>query len=827
MAYRGDHPAPLLPASLRDRLQGWLWKLLGLSVLVACVALSVSLLSWSVADPSLTHATSAKARNLLGPLGAILSGLIMQMLGLAGVFALLPPMFWGLQLLTAKEPPGLRGKLLLAPLAVLFLAGAASALPRAEAWPMEQGYGGLLGDLGLSLLASVLGHVNPGRSFAAAGLFYLAAGLVVLMSSLGLTRRDLRLICQTNARPGLEVMAGWWRELHDQIRPLQQPTPVGPDPRLTRDPPTIYPEQPAAERPVVDQPISVGARAFAPADDAGDHEPEASEVPDSGRGPDFDRSTDRHTRTIAERFAPAAGDARDAPAERPQGSEHPRAAEPRLDAPSPRRGTTAPCPRPPLTMLKRPAAAGSARTTQAELRNQAKLLAAVLDDFGIKGEIKAVHPGPVITLFELEPARGVKSARVISLADDIARSMGAVCARVAVVPGRNAIGIELPTPRRETVALRELFESAAFRDTDASLPLALGKDITGAPVLADLARMPHLLLAGTTGAGKSVGVNAMILSLLYRLSPDQCRFLMIDPKMLELSVYNGIPHLLCPVVTEPEKAVAALNWVVREMEERYRRMALLAVRNIDVFNNRVRHAQKRTEPSPRAGQEADLAPMPYIVVVVDEFADLMLVAGKEIESAVQRLAQMARAAGIHLIMATQRPSVDVITGTIKANFPTRISYKVASKFDSRTILNEQGAEQLLGQGDMLFSSGIGRPLRVHGPFVSDQEVENVAAFLRDECEPRYIDGITDTAPEDETADAPGPAGHDLYGRAVAIVVRDRKASTSYLQRRLLVGYNRAAALMERMEQDGVVSAADYKGRRQVLVDTPGAAGEDL
>jgi S-DNA-T family DNA segregation ATPase FtsK/SpoIIIE len=413
---------------------------------------------------------------------------------------------------------------------------------------------------------------------------------------------------------------------------------------------------------------------------------------------------------------------------------------------------------------------------------------------------------------------------VIGLAEDIARSMGAAAVRAAVVPGRNAIGIELPNARREKVNLRQLLESEAFRTSDAGLPLVLGRDIAGAPVITDLARMPHLLVAGTTGAGKSVGVNAMILSLLYKLSPDQCRLLMIDPKMLELSVYNGIPHLLCQVVTEPDKAVAALNWAVAEMEQRYRRMSWLAVRNIDAFNARVRQAPR---PSGGADPDSDLGPMPHIVVVVDEFADLMIVAGKEIESAVQRLAQMARAAGIHLIMATQRPSVDIITGTIKANFPTRISYKVASKFDSRTILNDQGAEQLLGQGDMLFSSGMGRTLRVHGPFVSDEEVEGVSAYLRDLGPPRYIDGVTDVREGEELADdgrrPAGSAEGDLYERAVAIVSRDRKASTSYLQRRLLVGYNRAADLMERMEREGVVSAADRRSQRQVLLARPGDA----
>jgi S-DNA-T family DNA segregation ATPase FtsK/SpoIIIE len=422
---------------------------------------------------------------------------------------------------------------------------------------------------------------------------------------------------------------------------------------------------------------------------------------------------------------------------------------------------------------------------------------------------------------------------VIVLADDIARSMSTTATRVAVVPGRNAIGIELPNPRRETVLLREILEAEAFKSTEAALPLTLGKSIGGEPVVTDLARMPHLLVAGTTGSGKSVGVNAMILSLLYRHGPDTCRFIMIDPKMLELSVYNGIPHLLTPVVTDPQKAVAALNWAVSEMEERYKRMAELGVRNIDVFNNRVRNARKRGEMLVRTTQtgfdansgqpiyekqQLDYEPMPFIVVVVDEFADLMIVAGKEIEGAVQRLAQMARAAGIHLIMATQRPSVDIITGTIKANFPTRISFKVTSKIDSRTILNEQGAEQLLGQGDMLFSTGSGQVVRVHGPFVSDEEVEAIVASLREQGEPNYVEGITDEQkPREVAADPEGGHSEDIYDRAVAIVLRDRKASISYVQRRLSIGYNRAALLVERMEKDGIVGPANGVGKREILV----------
>lgn len=494
---------------------------------------------------------------------------------------------------------------------------------------------------------------------------------------------------------------------------------------------------------------------------------------------------------------------------------------------------------PPLALLTAPSGdSGDHEMTEDALEANARVLEGVLDDFGVKGSIIHVRPGPVVTLYELEPAPGIKSSRVIGLADDIARSMSAVSARVAVIPGKNAIGIELPNRRRITVFLREILASADFERTKAKLPMCLGKTIGGEAVIADLTRMPHLLVAGTTGSGKSVSVNTMILSLLYRLKPEECRVILIDPKMLELSVYDGIPHLLTPVVTDPKKAVVALKWAVREMEDRYRKMAKLGVRNIDGYNARLKEAGKTGERVTRIVQTGfdkrtgeaifeeevlDLAPMPFIVVIVDEMADLMMVAGKEIEGAIQRLAQMARAAGIHLIMATQRPSVDVITGTIKANFPTRISFQVTSKIDSRTILGEMGAEQLLGMGDMLFMAGGGRIQRVHGPFVSDEEVEDVVAHLKLQGVPDYLTAVLEDEDEEPAGDdAQGnlealSESDDLYDRAVALVLRDRKASTSYVQRRLSIGYNRAATLIERMEKEGVVSPANHAGKREILV----------
>ena len=488
---------------------------------------------------------------------------------------------------------------------------------------------------------------------------------------------------------------------------------------------------------------------------------------------------------------------------------------------------------PPARLLNAPGKALSGPSKQA-LQERAEALENVLSDFSVNGSIADVRYGPVVTRYDLNPAPGTKSQRVISLADDIARSMSAISVRVAVVPGQNVIGIELPNDDRQTVMLRDILDDQSWAQDQANLPMALGKDIAGAPVIVDLAKMPHLLVAGTTGSGKSVGINAMILSMLYRHTPDTCRMIMIDPKMLELSVYDGIPHLLSPVVTDPSKAVTALKWAVREMENRYRNMAKMGVRNITGYNERLAEARAKGEVltrrvqtgfDPETGKPVheeevlDLAPLPFIVVIIDEVADLMLVAGKEIEAAVQRLAQMARAAGIHVIMATQRPSVDVITGTIKANFPTRISFQVTSRIDSRTILGEQGAEQLLGRGDMLFMEGGGRVVRVHGPFVDDGEVEAVANFLRQQGEPEYDDRVVEDPVEDADVSGGGemPTGNSLYEQAVQLVVREQKASTSFVQRHLKIGYNRAATIIEDMERNGVISAANHVGKRDVLI----------
>lgn len=520
-------------------------------------------------------------------------------------------------------------------------------------------------------------------------------------------------------------------------------------------------------------------------------------------------------------------------------------AEPAME---PRRVPTAAAPKkkeiddgylyPDINLLSRPKDKGGNQISEKELESIARDLENVLQEFGVNGKIVKVRPGPVVTLYELEPAPGTKTARVIGLADDIARSMSAVSVRIAVVPGSNTIGIEMPNKNRETVWFKDLLEDQAFRETKNTLNVVLGKDIGGRNVYADLAKMPHLLVAGTTGSGKSVGVNTMILSLLYRMRPEECKLIMIDPKMLEFSMYNGIPHLLTPVITDPAKAVIGLKWAVKEMEDRYRAMAQLNVRNIAGYNQKLQELKasgEKIERTVQTGfdaetgkpifekQELDLTPLPYIVIVVDEMADLMLVAGKDVEAAIQRLAQMARAAGLHLIMSTQRPSVDVITGTIKANFPTRISFQVTSKIDSRTILGEQGAEQLLGMGDMLYMPAGRRPIRIHGSFVKDSEVEKVVEFLKSQREPEYVSGVTEGELSEkdggsvfDKGDFSAGSDEDLYAQAVAIVQNDKKASTSYIQRKLRIGYNRAASLIDKMEEEGIISAADHVGRREVL-----------
>jgi S-DNA-T family DNA segregation ATPase FtsK/SpoIIIE len=791
----------------------------GLGLLAAGGFGLLSVATYSPADPSFNSAAPGEPANLLGFAGASVADALLQTLGLAAVVPIVALLAWGWLYLKKRGPrwPWLR--LLLLPASALLIAAACAVPEPIAQWPLLARMGGAAGDgfwkLGAPLLALVPGAAALDPLYLAGGAAIL--GAIFFVAALGLSLDDARLGVK-----GAVAVAG---ALHGGYR-------------LGRDAVSGISERMAERRLTAWSPIRFGdprdcarrAHDDSPDDARDDMRDDMRDGPRLGRIRESNESLDGepHLGVRDDLVAPRAVKVK-------PGKRAASARQGRLPLPD---DDYAP---PPLDLLDEGERTRPVTVSEDALEQNAKLLARVLEDFGISGEIVKVRPGPVVTLYELEPAPGTKTSRVIALADDIARSMSAVSARIAVVPGRNAIGIELPNVRREMVRLRELLASETAERAGAKLPLALGKDIGGAPAVVDLARMPHLLIAGTTGSGKSVAMNTMILSLLYQLPPDQCRFIMIDPKMLELSAYEGIPHLLCPVVTEPGKAVVALKWTVREMEERYRAMSQLGVRNIAGYNARLAEAKKRGEALSRRVQtgfddegkpvfeDQPIAtdPLPFIVVVVDEMADLMLVAGKDIEAAVQRLAQMARAAGVHLIMATQRPSVDVITGTIKANFPTRISFQVTSKIDSRTILGEQGAEQLLGQGDMLYMAGGGRISRIHGPFVSDKEVENVVRFLKSQGEPAYVEDVTEEPEEPGEfgfgGNGDGDGGEEFYDQAVSLVAREGKASTSFIQRHFQIGYNRAARIVERMEAEGVVSKPNRVGRREVLVGGRGAA----
>ena len=756
----------------------------GLLLLAAALAAFMALASFNSDDASFNNANAREVSNLLGPLGAIAADLLLQNFGFAALAALAPLFVWGARALTGRTLKYAMWRALAWPLGTLTVAAGLGVFPAPASLPA--GAGGVAGiaAAGLAAHAAQVWH-SPWIGIALP-LFLLAVGLPLSFLATG-----LRFMPIARGAANLPATILWLGSLLKMPRFRKSPAAA-----LQDDDEDEYHD-------------------YADDDDDGYHLDVKPEPIAAARL--AERRESRVKRDEAKRIQAPGKLAKQTALNLASGEYH----------------------LPALELLAEPVAVkDTMRLSDEALEENARMLEAVLVDFGVKGRITAVRPGPVVTLYEFEPAAGVKSSRVISLSDDVARSMSAVAARIAVISGRNVIGIELPNHVRETVYLREQLASNDYEKARAPLTLALGKTIGGEPVMADLAKMPHLLVAGTTGSGKSVGLNTMILSLLYRLAPEQCRLIMIDPKMLELSVYDGIPHLLAPVVTDPRKAVVALKWAVREMEERYRKMSKLGVRGVEAFNDRIRKAKEKGETLKRTVQTGfdretgkpiyedellELEHMPFIVVVVDEVADLMMISGKEIEGAVQRLAQMARAAGIHLIAATQRPSVDVITGTIKANFPTRISFQVTSKIDSRTILGEQGAEQLLGQGDMLYMAAGGRIRRVHGPFVSDHEVEDVVRFLKSQGTPEYLDAVTEE-PDEETDDpyaALGSgnmeSGDDLYDKALAIVARDKKASTSYIQRRLQIGYNRAASLIERMEQDGVISAPNHKGVREVLL----------
>ncbi|EIG60273.1 DNA segregation ATPase, FtsK/SpoIIIE family [Bradyrhizobium sp. WSM1253] len=803
-----------LPPSIREGLARRVRELSGLGLIALSGVASAALMTWSVQDPSLSHATSRPIRNILGYAGAIGADLAMQILGLGAIMLVLTIAVWGWRMLTHR--PFDREALRLGSwiLCTVIAAGFVSCWPHGGAWPLPTGLGGVVGD---ALVRA------PAVIFGPPGMIYRIVLGTILFAAMAAT---FLIACGLGAREHDDELA----DIEDDDKPLEQDEDsdrgsvslgwlfhalMSTKARLTW-------LLGAAYRSLVSSGPKTKAVAF------------SRQEPKLGGG------------RTAPSISPQSEDEHDEDEheddEEEEEEEEPAARAPRKKA-APKAASKKSSDKfelPSVSVLAAPKAGDRQPLSKAELEANSRALEGVLQDFGVRGEIVKAHPGPVVTLYELEPAPGIKSSRVIGLSDDIARSMSALSARVAVVPGRNAIGIELPNAHREKVYLRELLVAKETVDSVAKLPLCLGKTIGGDPVIIDLARTPHMLIAGTTGSGKSVAINTMILSLVYRLRPDQCRLIMVDPKMLELSVYDGIPHLLTPVVTDPKKAVVALKWAVREMEERYKNMAKLGVRNIDGYNTRLLELKAKGEEPTRTvhtgfdketgkaiyeEEKLSLDPLPYIVIIVDEMADLMMVAGKDIEGAVQRLAQMARAAGLHVILATQRPSVDVITGTIKANFPTRIAFQVTSKIDSRTILGEMGAEQLLGQGDMLYMAGGGRISRVHGPFASDDEVEKVVRHLKTQGQPEYLEAVTAEEPsEDEDgavfdASAMGAdGGGDLFSQAVAIVKRDRKASTSYIQRRLQIGYNRAASLMERMELEGIVGPANHAGKREILVE---------
>ncbi len=859
---QGRLASPAIRALIRRRLV----ELGGLLLGIGGVALLVALASYDPGDPSLDTATSGHVANLVGPAGAVAADLLLQCFGCAAVLPGLAMLGWAWRMASGRGLGSFGLRLGATLLALPALGAALGALPIPGphggrlAWPTTAGPGGaagrVLGEGALALAHAALGTAGTILVWVLGTALALGLTLVGFGLTLGEWRgagrgvgRGVVGAATLSARQGRRASS-----LLPRLGALLPGGGMG-EPQPAREPRgwTRLVPRPAGAAPVGFPPAAVAPTAPAPTA--------------TGRvAPQLHRPTEEPAADaeVAEAAAP-----RVRPRVAPvvlaghEGMQGPALGVPEVPPPPPRpaapppvavtRPAARPEPRgpepapaaeggwrfPPLELLRpAPQRAGTGPSADA-LQANARLLETVLSDYGVQGAINAIHPGPVVTLYELEPAPGIRSARVIGLADDVARSLSVTAVRIATVPGRNVIGIEVPNARRETVFLSELLGSAEYADHPSRLSLALGKDISGAPIVADLARMPHLLVAGTTGSGKSVGINAMILSLLYKLSPEQCRLILIDPKMLELSVYDGIPHLMAPVVTEPAKAVTALKWTTREMERRYRAMSQLGVRNVGGYNDRVAEAQARGEVVTRrvqTGFDAEtgrpvfeeqalaLEKLPFIVVVIDEMADLMMTAGKEIEATVQRLAQMARAAGIHVIMATQRPSVDVITGTIKANFPTRISFQVISKFDSRTILGEQGAEQLLGQGDLLYMQGGGRIGRVHGPFVADAEVEAIVEFLREQGEPAYVEEVTEAREDDDGANpalsgiaAAGDGEKGLFDQAVAVVSTHGKASTSFIQRHLSIGYNRAAKLIEQMEKEGIVSPANHVGKREVLV----------
>ena len=791
-----------------SRLSGEpVWRILtGFAIFALGVFLCGAIGTYDPQDPSLNAATNQNINNLFDAPGAVIADLAHQTFGWSAMFGAFLVFAAGLKrMLLIGQSDG--GKWLLGGLSVLAAAACFASWPIPKTWILATSLGGMVGDLIYGLAVLPFKALQMPKANVFAGLALGIAALILLARASNLGNRDLNYLFRLTSRSFMQTL----RLIAIPFRPLGRLAGNGLVSAVHNFKGWVSGLFAARQREAAYEQAGYGP---SPEQDLNYFDYSSAEPPP--------RQEASRTKAQPEPQPEPAPQPR-ATRAKPQPKARPRVNKPGL---------------PSLDLLVTPPAR-AATVDEQQLLQRAEHLMRILTEFGVKGRITQVRPGPVVTLFELEPAAGVKSSRVIALADDVARSMSATSARIAVVPGKNAIGIELPNKSRETVYLRTLLESPSFTDGKQSLPMALGEDIGGEPVCADLAKMPHLLIAGTTGSGKSVGINAMILSLMYKLPPEKCRFIMVDPKMLELSIYEGIPHLLSPVVIDPKKAVTALKWAVREMESRYEMMSKAGVRNLAGFNDKVEELKRtggRLTKQVQTGFEADtgrpvyeteeipLEQIPNIVIVIDEMADLMMVAGKEIEACIQRLAQMARAAGIHLITATQRPSVDVITGTIKANFPTRISYMVSSKIDSRTILNEQGAEQLLGMGDLLYMASGGKIKRLHGPFVSDEEVGEIVEFLKSTGEPEYAD-ITEE-PEDDPAGGSGSAvmdamlgtneEGDLLQQAIQVVVRDGRASTSYVQRRLKIGYNRAASLIEQMEDMGIISGPNHAGKREVL-----------
>ena len=818
---------PFLPEAASRFLRRRAVEMGGATLGVLAALIAIALASHDSADPSFNTATTGGTANLIGRPGAYVADLLLQGFGLGAAVVVLLLLAWAWAFISHRGLSLLWLRLSVAPIVLVLFAIGLAAAGGNMAWPITAGLGGAGGAVVAEQLGSLLGGSSGVRAgIAAVALVLGVAGLVV---TIGLTWQEWAGLFRFSGRSAAfagrgGLASGRWIARRTQPRFADEPDNLDAEEAGAKHTGAVADDENADETSSRRSRLRLWHRSKTEAEPIDRAEPSLYEAPDTT--PAEPAPPPRPTRAKAKKKSGGIVAEPAKPAK--PGKRAAREGQGTLDLADGMEYEL-----PALALLAEPDPGRAARALSEDaLEQNAKLLLSVLEDFGVFGEILRVHPGPVVTLYEFVPQAGTRTSRVIGLADDIARSMSAISVRVATIPGRNVIGIELPNAEREGVLLRELLGSDAYESTAAKLTLALGKTISGEPVIADLARMPHLLVAGTTGSGKSVAINSMILSLLYRLPPEQCRLILIDPKMLELSVYDDIPHLLTPVVTEPGKAVVALKWVVREMENRYQGMSKLGVRNITGYNKRLEEARAKGETLTRRvqvgldsetgeplyeEQELDLSPMPYIVVVVDEMADLMLVAGKDIEGAVQRLAQMARAAGIHLIMATQRPSVDVITGTIKANFPTRISFQVTSKIDSRTILGEAGAEQLLGQGDMLFLEGGGRLTRVHGPLVTDAEVERVTDILRTQARPDYRAEVV--ADEETSGGSLADAASDdpLYDQAVALVARERKASTSFVQRHLQIGYNRAARIIERMEAEGVVSQANHVGKREVLV----------